>query len=134
MFVELIGTFALMWAIMGAAVNVRAEKAGRRGSSAARWAAMVMCFGPLTGAGFNPARSFGPALVGDDVGGQLRATIGRSSARARGRRIGDRAARRALVDGRRRHRARRGRRRTRRAVDELGRARSAAPARRTPRA
>ncbi|CAN5474842.1 MIP/aquaporin family protein [soil metagenome] len=60
---EAMGTFVLMWAIMGTAVNPR----GRR-----EWAGLViggtlgfavMAIGPLTGAGFNPARSFGPALV-----------------------------------------------------------------------
>ena len=61
--VEFIGTFFLMWAIMAMAVNPRSEK---------DWAGLVigttlgfgvMAFGPVTGAGFNPARSFGPALV-----------------------------------------------------------------------
>ena len=63
MFVELIGTFGLMWAIMGVAVNVRAEKAWAPWVIGGTLGAMVMCFGPLTGAGFNPARSFGPNLV-----------------------------------------------------------------------
>jgi len=63
LFVELIGTFALMWAIMGVAVNVRAEKAWAPWVIGGTLGAMVMCFGPLTGAGFNPARSFGPNLV-----------------------------------------------------------------------
>jgi glycerol uptake facilitator protein len=68
-FVEAIGTFALMWAIMGVAVN-------REG--ARDWAGLViggtlgfavMCFGPLTGAGLNPARAFGPAVVGSAFNG-----------------------------------------------------------------
>jgi glycerol uptake facilitator protein len=60
---EIIGTFVLMWAIMGTAVNPRGERA---------WAGLVigialglgvMTLGPLSGAGFNPARWFGPAIV-----------------------------------------------------------------------
>ena len=66
---ELIGTFFLVWAIVGVAVNPRAS---------AGWAALViggtlgflvMVIGPLTGAGFNPARAFGPALVSGEWGG-----------------------------------------------------------------
>ena len=69
MVVEALGTFFLVWAIIGVAVNPRATK---------EWAALaiggalgmaVMVFGPLTGAGFNPARAFGPALVSGDWGG-----------------------------------------------------------------
>jgi MIP family channel proteins len=69
MVVEAIGTFFLLWAIIGVAVNPRATK---------EWAALaiggalgmgVMVFAPLTGAGFNPARSFGPALVSGEWGG-----------------------------------------------------------------
>jgi MIP family channel proteins len=65
MLCELIGTFVLMWSIMGVAVNPRGAR---------DWAGLViggtlgfavMVFAPLTGAGLNPARSFGPALVGD---------------------------------------------------------------------
>jgi glycerol uptake facilitator protein len=63
---EAIGTFFLVWAIVGVAVNPRGQK---------EWAALViggtlglgvMIMGPLTGAGFNPARSFGPAIVSED--------------------------------------------------------------------
>ena len=69
MVVEAIGTFFLMWAIIGVALNPRAT---------AEWAALaiggalgmaVMVLGPLTGAGLNPARSFGPALVSGEWGG-----------------------------------------------------------------
>jgi glycerol uptake facilitator protein len=69
MVVEAIGTFFLMWAIIGVAVNPRAT---------VDWAALaiggalgmgVMVLAPLTGAGFNPARSFGPGLVSGEWGG-----------------------------------------------------------------
>jgi MIP family channel proteins len=69
MVVEAIGTFFLLWAIIGVAMNPRATK---------EWAALaiggalgmgVMVLAPLTGAGFNPARSFGPALVSGEWGG-----------------------------------------------------------------
>jgi MIP family channel proteins len=60
---EILGTFILMWAIMGAAVNPRGQR---------EWAGLiigfalglaVLMFAPLDGASFNPARSFGPAIV-----------------------------------------------------------------------
>jgi MIP family channel proteins len=66
MFVEMIGTFALVWAVFGAAVNVRAERSWAPWIIGGTLGAMVMCFGPLTGAGFNPARSIGPAIVAGD--------------------------------------------------------------------
>ena len=60
---EAIGTFFLVWAIVGVAVNPTAFKG---------WAGLVivttlglglMVMGPLTGGSLNPARAFGPALV-----------------------------------------------------------------------
>jgi glycerol uptake facilitator protein len=69
MVVEAIGTFFLVWAVIGVAVNPRATK---------EWAALaiggalgmaVMVLAPLTGGGLNPARSFGPALVSGEWGG-----------------------------------------------------------------
>jgi MIP family channel proteins len=66
---EALGTFFLVWVIVGVAVNPRATR---------EWAALaigtalgmgVMVLAPLTGAGFNPARSFGPALVSGEWGG-----------------------------------------------------------------
>ena len=58
-----------VWAIVGVAVNPRSDRG---------WAALVIggtlgiardVFGPLTGASFNPARAFGPALVSGECGG-----------------------------------------------------------------
>jgi glycerol uptake facilitator-like aquaporin len=64
------GAFALVWAIMGVAVNPRGD---------AQWAGFVigatLGFGvfvmaPLTGASLNPARALGPAIVsGEFIGG-----------------------------------------------------------------
>jgi glycerol uptake facilitator len=65
---EGLGTFFLVWAIVGVAVNPRGSK---------EWAALVIggtlglavfVIGPLTGAGLNPARWFGPALVSGEFG------------------------------------------------------------------
>ena len=62
------GTFFLLWAIIGVAVNPRGSR---------EWAALViggtlgflvMIMGGLTGASFNPARWFGPALVSNEFG------------------------------------------------------------------
>ena len=60
---EAIGTFVLMWAIMGTAVNPRGQREWAGLVIGATLGFAVMAIGPLTGAGFNPARSFGPALV-----------------------------------------------------------------------
>jgi MIP family channel proteins len=65
---ELIGTFLLVWAIMGAAVNPRAESGMAPWIIGGTLGMAVMIIGPLTGAGFNPARAFGPAVVGDGFG------------------------------------------------------------------
>ena len=60
---EVIGTFVLMWAIMGTAVNPRGDAnfAGLVIGGTLGFAVMV--FAPLDGASLNPARWFGPALV-----------------------------------------------------------------------
>ena len=65
----MIGTFVLMWAIMGVLVNPRGSKEWGGWVVGATLGFAVMTFGPLTGAGFNPARSFGPALVAGHFGG-----------------------------------------------------------------
>lgn len=60
---ETLGAFVLVWAIMGTAVNPRGEGAWAGLVIGGTLGMAVMVFGPLTGAGFNPARSLGPALV-----------------------------------------------------------------------
>ncbi len=64
--IEAIGTFLLVLAVCAVAFNPRARK---------EWAPLaigftlgldIMIFGPLTGGGFNIARWFGPALIGND--------------------------------------------------------------------
>jgi glycerol uptake facilitator protein len=65
--VEGIGTFVLVMTVLVVALNPETR----------RWAALsvggalglgVMVLGPLTGGSLNPARWFGPALVGNDLG------------------------------------------------------------------
>jgi MIP family channel proteins len=64
MVAEAIGTFFLMWAIMGTVVNPRGDRAWGAFVIGATLGLAVMCIAPLTGAGLNPARAFGPALFG----------------------------------------------------------------------
>jgi MIP family channel proteins len=67
---ELAGTFALVWAIMGVAVNPRANPDWGGWVIGATLGFAVLVFAPLTGAGINPARALGPAIVkGEFVGG-----------------------------------------------------------------
>jgi glycerol uptake facilitator protein len=67
--IEAIGTFLLVLAVCAVALNPRARR---------DWAPLVigltlgldgMIFGPLTGSSVNPARWFGPALIGNHFGG-----------------------------------------------------------------
>ena len=69
MAVEAIGTFFLVWVIVGVAVNPRATKEWAALAIGAALGMGVMVLAPLTGAGFNPARSFGPAIVSGEWGG-----------------------------------------------------------------
>ena len=66
---EFIGTFALVFSIMGVAVDPRTDRALGPLAIGAALGLGVMVIGPLTGAGFNPARAFGPALVSGEWGG-----------------------------------------------------------------
>jgi glycerol uptake facilitator protein len=69
MLVEALGTFFLVWVIVGVAVNPRATKEWAALAIGAALGMGVMVLAPLTGAGFNPARSFGPAIVSGEWGG-----------------------------------------------------------------
>ena len=69
MVVEALGTFFLLWAIIGVAVNPRATKDWAAFAIGGALGMAVMVFAPLTGAGFNPARAIGPALASGDWGG-----------------------------------------------------------------
>ena len=60
---EAVGAFILMWAVMGTAVNPDAPKGVAGAAIGGALALGVLLFGPATGASFNPARWFGPALV-----------------------------------------------------------------------
>jgi MIP family channel proteins len=69
MLAEGVGTFFLVWAIVGVAVNPSGAKDWAGFVIGTTLGALVMVFGPLTGAGFNPARAFGPGLVSGEFGG-----------------------------------------------------------------
>lgn len=66
---EGIGTFILMFAIIGVAVNPAGLKDWAGFAIGSALGLAVMTIGPLTGAGLNPARVFGPALVSGEWGG-----------------------------------------------------------------
>jgi MIP family channel proteins len=60
---EALGAFVLMWAVMGTAVNPAAPKGVAGIAIGGALGVGVLIFGPVTGASFNPARWFGPALT-----------------------------------------------------------------------
>jgi MIP family channel proteins len=62
LFVEALGAFVLMWAVMGTAVNPAAPKGVAGIAIGGALGVGVLIFGPVTGASFNPARWFGPAV------------------------------------------------------------------------
>jgi len=68
MAVEAVGTFFLLFAIIGVAVNPAGSKELAGLVIGATLGGLVMFIAPLTGAGLNPARSFGPALVSGEWG------------------------------------------------------------------
>jgi MIP family channel proteins len=67
--VEGIGTFCLVLVILTAVYSEKSVKEWAPLAIGTTLGFIVMVGGPLTGGAFNPARWFGPALVGSDFGG-----------------------------------------------------------------
>ena len=67
--IEAIGTFFLVWAIMGVAVNPTAVKDWSGLVIGGTLGLAVLIAAPMTGAGFNPARALGPAIVASEFNG-----------------------------------------------------------------
>lgn len=67
--VEALGTFLLVLAVVAVALNVRARQEWAPYAIGLTLGLVVMIFGPLTGGSVNPARWFGPALIGDALDG-----------------------------------------------------------------
>ncbi len=67
--VEAIGAFLLVLVICAVALNPRARQEWAPLAIGSTLGFLVMLFGPLTGGSFNPARWFGPALIGDGIEG-----------------------------------------------------------------
>lgn len=61
--IEMVATFTLMTAVLMGTMDERAPKLGGF-VIGLTYAACIMAIGPLTGASLNPARAFGPALIG----------------------------------------------------------------------
>ena len=66
MIVEAIGTFVLVLVILTAVYSEKSFKEWAPLAIGTTLGFLVMVIGPLDGAGFNPARWFGPALVGNE--------------------------------------------------------------------
>ncbi len=67
--VEGLGAFLLVLAVCAVAMNPRARQEWAPWAIGTTLGFAVMIFGPLTGGSFNPARWFGPALIGDAFNG-----------------------------------------------------------------
>ncbi|HVP01862.1 MAG TPA: aquaporin [Solirubrobacteraceae bacterium] len=66
---EAVGTFLLLSAIVGSAIILENRSSLTPVAIGAALGAALLAIGPLTGGSFNPARAFGPALVGDAFNG-----------------------------------------------------------------
>ena len=76
--VEGIGTFVLVLAVLAVAFNPKARQEWGPLAIGLTLAFLIFIFAPLTGGAFNPARWFGPALIGEEfsdvwpyLGGEL---------------------------------------------------------------
>ena len=69
MLAEFIGAFVLVFTIVGVALDPRVDRALAPLAIGGALGLIVFIMGPLTGAGVNPARSFGPALVAGEFDG-----------------------------------------------------------------
>lgn len=69
MIVEMIGTFLLVGVIVAVAMSIKGSNDYAPFAIGSALGVLVMIFGPLTGGSFNPARWFGPALIGEEWGG-----------------------------------------------------------------
>jgi MIP family channel proteins len=67
--VEAVGTFCLVLVILAAVYSRKSFKEWAPLAIGTTLGFIVMVGGPMTGGSFNPARWFGPALVGDSWGG-----------------------------------------------------------------
>jgi MIP family channel proteins len=67
--VETVGTFCLVLVILAAVYSKKSFKEWAPLAIGTTLGFIVMVGGPLTGGSFNPARWFGPALVGNEWGG-----------------------------------------------------------------
>jgi MIP family channel proteins len=72
---EAIATFFLVFVVFGTAVDPRGPKVGGFAIGLTVTAG-ILAIGPLTGGSMNPARSFGPAIVGHFFEGQTAYWIG----------------------------------------------------------
>jgi glycerol uptake facilitator-like aquaporin len=72
---EAIATFFLVFVVFGTAVDPRGPKVGGFAIGLTVTAG-ILAIGPLTGGSMNPARSFGPAIVGHVFEGQTAYWIG----------------------------------------------------------
>lgn len=67
--VEGLGTFLLVLVVLAVALNPRARQEWAPYAIGTTLGLIVMIFGPLTGGAVNPARWFGPGLIGDTLDG-----------------------------------------------------------------